>query len=129
MNEIPSKSSIIAALTALTPEITQARSEIESNRCLSRDLVDKLRGTGCFGMTLPRALGGSELDPLEQFAVCEAAARLDASVGWCVMIGSDSGYYSAWLDDEVTKQVWPRPDAVTAGWLMPAGQAVEVDGG
>jgi alkylation response protein AidB-like acyl-CoA dehydrogenase len=80
-------------------------------------------------MTLPRALGGSELDPLEQFAVCEAAARLDASVGWCVMIGSDAGYYSAWLDDEVTKRLWPGADAVTAGWLMPAGQAMEVDGG
>jgi alkylation response protein AidB-like acyl-CoA dehydrogenase len=80
-------------------------------------------------MTLPREFGGSELDPLEQFEVCEAAARLDASVGWCVMIGSDSGYYSAWLDDEVTKRLWPRPDAITAGWLMPAGQAMEVQGG
>jgi len=80
-------------------------------------------------MTLPRAFGGSELDPLEQFAVCEAAARLDASVGWCVMIGSDAGYYSAWLDDEVTKRLWPRPDAITAGWLMPAGRAMEVAGG
>jgi alkylation response protein AidB-like acyl-CoA dehydrogenase len=80
-------------------------------------------------MTLPRALGGSELDPLEQFAVCEAAARLDASVGWCVMIGSDAGYFSAWLEDEVTKQLWTRPDAITAGWLLPAGQAMEVEGG
>ena len=80
-------------------------------------------------MTLPRAFGGSELDPLEQFAVCEAAARLDASVGWCVMIGSDAGYYSAWLDDEVTRRLWRRPDAITAGWLMPGGQATEVEGG
>ena len=129
MTEPPSKSSIIAALTDLAPEIAQVRAGIESNRRLPRDLVDRLRGTGCFGMTLPRALGGSELDPLEQFAVCEAAARLDASVGWCVMIGSDAGYYSAWLDDEVTKQLWPRPDAITAGWLVPAGQAMEVAGG
>ena len=129
MTEPPSKSSIIAALTDLAPEIAQARAGIESNRCLPRGIVDRLRSTGCFGMTLPRALGGSELDPLEQFAVCEAAARLDASVGWCVMIGSDAGYYSAWLDDEVTKQLWPRPDAITAGWLVPAGQAMEVAGG
>jgi len=95
MTEPPSKSSIIAALTGLAPEIAQVRAGIESNRRLPRDLVDRLRGTGCFGMTLPRALGGSELDPLEQFAVCEAAARLDASVGWCVMIGSDAGYHPA----------------------------------
>jgi alkylation response protein AidB-like acyl-CoA dehydrogenase len=129
MTEPPSKSSIISALTGLAPEIAHARSGIESSRRLPRDLVDRLRGTGCFGMTLPRAFGGSELDPLEQFAVCEAAARLDASVGWCVMIGSDSGYYSAWLDDEATRRLWPRPDAITAGWLMPGGQAMEVEGG
>jgi alkylation response protein AidB-like acyl-CoA dehydrogenase len=80
-------------------------------------------------MTLPCALGGAELNPIEQFEVCQAAARLDASVGWCVMIGSDAGYYSAWLDDGATEELWPRPDAITAGWLAPAGKAVEVDGG
>jgi alkylation response protein AidB-like acyl-CoA dehydrogenase len=45
------------------------------------------------------------------------------------MIGSDAGYYSAWLDDAATKELWRRPDFVTAGWVMPAGKAREVEGG
>jgi alkylation response protein AidB-like acyl-CoA dehydrogenase len=124
-----SKEGILAGLAHLAPDIAALRTTIEAERCLPKDLVDKLRATGCFGMTLPRVLGGAELDPLEQFEVCEAAARLDASVGWCVMIGSDAGYYSAWLEDPAAEELWSRPDLVTAGWLAPAGKAKEVDGG
>jgi indole-3-acetate monooxygenase len=129
MTTLLSTDSILAGLEALAPNIASARASIDGDRRLPTDLVAKLRATGCFGMTLPRALGGSELDPLEQFAICEAAARLDASVGWCVMIGSDAGYYSAWLDDAATRELWTSPDAITAGWIVPAGKAEEVDGG
>jgi alkylation response protein AidB-like acyl-CoA dehydrogenase len=113
----------------LAGDIGAARDAIEAGRRLPGALVDQLRTTGCFGMTLPKSMGGGELDPVAQFEVCEAAARLDASVGWCVMIGSDAGYYSAWLDDSATARLWPGPDAVTAGWLVPAGQARETDDG
>jgi alkylation response protein AidB-like acyl-CoA dehydrogenase len=41
-----------------------------------------------FGMAMPRAWGGPELDPLTQFRVIEALAMADGSVGWCAMIGS-----------------------------------------
>jgi hypothetical protein len=44
-------------------------------------------------MTLPRALGGSELDPLEQFAVCEAATR--QAVGRLYEAAGSSAIYSA----------------------------------
>jgi alkylation response protein AidB-like acyl-CoA dehydrogenase len=129
MGDSLTKGGILAGLGSLAPDVASLRGTIEAGRCLPKDLVDKLRTTGCFGMTLPRGLGGAELDPLEQFEVCQAAARLDASVGWCVMIGSDAGYYSAWLDDAATKELWSRPDFVTAGWVMPAGKAREVEGG
>jgi alkylation response protein AidB-like acyl-CoA dehydrogenase len=45
------------------------------------------------------------------------------------MIGSDAGYYSAWLDDSATRKLWPGADAITAGWLAPGGQARETDDG
>ena len=48
---------------------------------------------------------------------------------WCVMIGSDSGFYSAFLDDAAARELWTDIDDITAGWLFPGGQAVSVDGG
>ena len=47
----------------------------------------------------------------------------DPSVGWCVMIGSDGGFYSAFLDDTPARELWPELDGVTAGWLFPGGRA------
>jgi alkylation response protein AidB-like acyl-CoA dehydrogenase len=129
MGDSLTKDEILARLGRLAPDVAALGRTIEAERCLPKDLVDKLRATGCFGMTLPGDMGGAELSPLEQFEVCEAAARLDASVGWCVMIGSDAGYYSAFFDDTVTRELWSRPDFVTAGWVMPAGRAREVEGG
>jgi alkylation response protein AidB-like acyl-CoA dehydrogenase len=45
------------------------------------------------------------------------------------MIGSDSGFYSAFLDDAAARGLWTDLDDITAGWLFPGGQAVGVDGG
>jgi len=38
------------------------------------------------------------MDPLTQIRVIEALAMVDGSVGWCAMIGCDSGYVSAFLE-------------------------------
>jgi indole-3-acetate monooxygenase len=129
MVESLTKETILAQLSGLAGDIAAARDVIEAERRLPSALVDQLKATGCFGMPLPRSMGGSELDPVAQFEVCEAAARLDASVGWCVMIGSDAGYFSAWLDDSATSKLWPGPDAITAGQPGPVGQARETADG
>jgi indole-3-acetate monooxygenase len=50
-------------------------------------------------------------------------------VGWCVMIGSDAGFYSAFLEESAARALYPDLDGVTAGLLQPAGRAVRVPGG
>jgi indole-3-acetate monooxygenase len=57
-----------------------------------------VKDAGIFGMVMPRARGGPELDLLTQFRVIETLAMADGSVGWCAMIGCDSGYVSGFLD-------------------------------
>ena len=74
-------------------------------------------------MPVPRSWGGPEMTPREQVDIIELLSAADPSVGWCVMIGSDAGYYSAFLDDAVGRSLWPDMDAVTAGWTTPAGRA------
>jgi alkylation response protein AidB-like acyl-CoA dehydrogenase len=118
---------ILAAAEALAPELRRRSDEIESNRRMPDDLVAKLRAAGVFRMSMPAAWGGPEVDLWTQVCVVEALARADASAGWYAMIGSDGGFYSAFLEDAVGRELWPDLDAVTAGFITPVGRAL-VDG-
>jgi alkylation response protein AidB-like acyl-CoA dehydrogenase len=129
MDGAVTRSSILAAIEEVRPELEAAVVEIEATRKLPLEVVKALKGTGVFGMTMPRSLGGPELDPFDQWDIIETLSRIDGSIGWCAMIGSDAGYYSAWLSDDATRELWRDPDAVTAGWLFPGGRAVVADGG
>ena len=116
-------------VVALLPEIRERGDEIASLRRLPRDLVDTLKQAGAFRMPMPMAWGGPEMSLRRQIELVEALAGADPSVGWCVMIGSDAGFYSAFLDDDAGRELWSDLDDVTAGWVFPAGRAVPVEGG
>jgi indole-3-acetate monooxygenase len=50
-------------------------------------------------------------------------------VGWCAMINSDGGYFSAYLDPNVAREMYRDLDAPTGGSLLFTGRAEPVDGG
>ena len=120
---------IARRVEALLPEIETRADEIAATRRLPRDLVDSLKATGVFRMSMPEAWGGPAVPLPEQVRIVESLAYADPSVGWCVMIGSDSGFYSAFLDDDAARELWNDIDDITAGWLFPGGQAIPLDGG
>ncbi len=120
---------IFARTEALLPEIRDRASEIAGLRRLPTDLVASLKHAGVFRIAMPRSWGGPEMSLPDQIRLVEMLSAADPSVGWCVMIGSDSGFYSAFFEDEVGRELWPDLDAVTAGWVFPGGQARRVDGG
>src|SRR5688572_10151428 len=80
--------SILDAAVALQPLIRDSRPQIDKERRLPSSLVEALKEAGVFRMTMPLDWGGAELDPLSQLRIIEALSAADASVGWCVMIGS-----------------------------------------
>ena len=80
------------AVRELAPKIRAAADEIEQGRRLPMHLVREMQRAGLFRMTMPRAWGGPELDLLTQVRVIEALSMIDASAGWCAMIGIDGGY-------------------------------------
>ncbi len=120
---------MIAAAAALKPKIREAAAEIEQGRRLPAKIVEAMREIGVFRMAMPRAWGGPEIDPLAQVRVIETLAEADGSVGWCAMINSDSGYFSAFLDQDVAREMYRDIDAPTASSLLWAGRAQPVDGG
>jgi alkylation response protein AidB-like acyl-CoA dehydrogenase len=120
---------IVEAARALTPQIRAAAEEIEAGRRLPQYIVDAMKRAGAFRMTMPRAWGGPELDPLSQIRVIEALSYGDGSVGWCAMINSDGGYFSAYLEPGVARELYQDLDAPTGGSLLFSGRAEALDGG
>ncbi len=114
---------------ALTPQIRDAAPEIDRGRRLTPEIVQALKRAGVFGMTMPREWGGPELDPMMQMRVIEALAEADGSVGWCAMINSDGGYYSAFLDQAIAREMYRDLEAPTGSSLVFTGRAEKVPGG
>jgi alkylation response protein AidB-like acyl-CoA dehydrogenase len=114
---------------AAAPALRDEAEDNERRRRLTPRAVEVLRSTGVFRMPMPRAWGGPELDICTQVEILEELAAADGSAGWCAMIGSDGGYYTAALDDAVGRELYPDLDAVTAGWIAPVGTLQRVPGG
>src|SRR5437016_1775082 len=134
MNTTPEGEAIVEAVRVLTPQVRAAGAEIEANRCLPEPVIAAMRRSGVFRMTMPNEWGGPELDPLTQIRVIEALSYADGSVGWCAMINSDGGYFSAYLDPSVAREMYRDLDAPTGGSLLftgraePAGSGYRING-
>lgn len=124
-----SASQTLAAARALAPKIRAAADEIERGRRLPPHLVREMQAAGMFRMAMPRAWGGPELDLLTQLRVIEELSIADASAGWCTMIGVDGGYMTAYIDQDVAREMYSNLDAVTAITFAPPGKAVKTKGG
>jgi alkylation response protein AidB-like acyl-CoA dehydrogenase len=113
----------------LLPGVRARREEIERGRRLPADLVDQLIATGVFRLGIPRALGGDELDPLDQVRVIETVSAADGSAGWCTMIALGNGLFAGFMPEPGAKEVFADPALPTAASIAPSGAAVPVDGG
>jgi alkylation response protein AidB-like acyl-CoA dehydrogenase len=120
---------IVTNAARLAPEIERRADEIAAMRRLPVDLVSQLKAAGVFRMSMPKAWGGPEMTPREQCEVYEILGAADASVAWCVKIGSDSGFYAVMLEPNAARTVFRDLDSVTAGQVPPNGKAERIDGG
>jgi alkylation response protein AidB-like acyl-CoA dehydrogenase len=84
---------------------------------------------GLFRIWIPRRYGGAELSLPEALQIYEAAARLDGSLGWSVMIGSGGGLFAAYLEPQVAAALFEPHASVVAGSGAPSGTAERVAGG
>ena len=114
----------------LVPIIESAVDRIESERRIPADVMSALHDAELFRMCLPRWLGGGETTPLTVFHVAETISAADASTAWCLGQALGCSRMAGFLDREVAREVFSRPDAVLA-WGPPDGSAnaVVVDGG
>lgn len=122
-------SPILHAAVALAAQVVTAGDEIEQARRIPPAISEAMKDAGIFGMVMPRAWGGPELDLLTQFRVIETLAMADGSVGWCAMIGCDSGYVSAFLEQDVARAMYTDIRVATGAAATPTGKADRARGG
>src|SRR5215472_7139928 len=120
---------VLHAAIELRPKVQAAGDEMERMRRIPPEIAEAMKGAGVFGMALPRSWGAPELDPLTQLRVIEALAMAEGSAGWCAMIGCDSGYITAFLDEDVAREMYPDIWVATAATATATGQATPVRGG
>jgi alkylation response protein AidB-like acyl-CoA dehydrogenase len=120
---------VVHAAIELTSRIQAASDEMERMRRLPSELAQAIKEAGVFGMVLPRSWGAPELDPMTQIRIIEAMAIAEGSAGWCAMIGCDSGYITAFLDESVAREMYPDIWVATAATATATGQATPVRGG
>jgi indole-3-acetate monooxygenase len=122
-------SAVRLASAELGPLIRASADEMERERCLLPPIVQALKQAGVFGMAMPQAWGGPELDLLEQVRVIETLAEFDGSVGWCALVGSVGGFISSWLAEDAARELFYDLNASSAGSIFVAGKATRVPGG
>jgi indole-3-acetate monooxygenase len=106
---------LIEATRTLAPQIRSCSEEIERERRLPPSLVRALAEAGLFRLAVPQALGGGEADPLVLARVIEEVAKADGSVSWCVMIGAQAAWESAFLPEDAAQEIFSR-DPCCRGW-------------
>jgi indole-3-acetate monooxygenase len=120
---------ILHAAIGLAEQIRAVSDEIETGRQIPQSIAAAMKEAGVFGMAMPGAWGGPELDPLTQIRVIEALALADGSVGWCAMIGCDGGYVTSFLDQDVARAMYPDLLVATGAAATTTGQALRVASG
>jgi indole-3-acetate monooxygenase len=120
---------VLVRLGELAPLFRQSAAEAERLARLPKAVVRSLQRYGLFRLWVPKKCAGFELDLPEALEVFAAAARLDGSVGWAVMIGSQGGLFASQVDAVTAHSLFARPESVIATAMMPEGRAVRADGG
>ena len=124
------KPDLVAAATALAPQILAVRDELESGRRLPAALTQALDQAGLMQLYLPRSMGGPETDPITYYHVIEELSKVDGSVGWCALLSSDATFFAGWLEPEVGKAMFGNdPHVRLAASFRALGEARPVDGG
>lgn len=130
LERIPTSSeAFLERVRALQGPIREAAPEIEAARQLPPRLAELLHEAGVFAAALPRSWGGPEFDPVTISRTVELLAQADASAAWAGMIGMDTGFVSASLEDGAARALFKDPTRATAFVANPTGTALRVEGG
>jgi alkylation response protein AidB-like acyl-CoA dehydrogenase len=113
----------VATARALAPQLRAFSDQIDRERKLPAEAVKLLRDANLFGILVPKAMGGLDVDPVTAGRVVEEVAAADGSAGWCIMIASQNAVLAGFLPDADAHEVLDNR-TIVCGTARPIGRAV-----
>jgi indole-3-acetate monooxygenase len=123
------QNSILDRAAALGPLIRELRGRSDRDREVPAVVVEHMVDAGLYGLYVPAALGGLEVDPMTFTRVLSEIARADASPAWLLMNGGLWGCLAGRLPERGARTIFGGGKTVCAGSLNPTGKAHAVPGG
>jgi alkylation response protein AidB-like acyl-CoA dehydrogenase len=120
---------LLGRLDSLAADFAPHFAAAEQRARLPPAISGPLLKEGFFRLWIPLDNGGLELPLPEALRIYEAAAAMDGSVGWAVMIGAGGGLFAAWLPSQAAQELFAPVEALVAGSGSPSGVAERVPGG
>jgi alkylation response protein AidB-like acyl-CoA dehydrogenase len=120
---------LLGRLDSLAANFAPHFGEAEQLARLPAAISGPLLHEGFFRLWIPLANDGLELPLADALRIYEAAAAIDGSLGWAVMIGAGGGMFAAWLPPQGAQELFGPPQALVAGSGSPSGLAERVSGG
>lgn len=114
---------------SLVASTSEWRDAADKERHLPDALAEHLRAAGIFRLSTPAVVGGGQADEEAAIRVVEEMSRQDGSVGWNVMVASNTATIASYLPRSGLRKVFADASDVVAGALLPKGTAVAVPGG
>ncbi len=99
----------LARAKALYDDIVAASDQIDQDREIPEELVDKLKNANMLRLLVPRSMGGDEMDWYEYLDIIQTIAHADGSVAWCVNQGCVFATNAGRGPAELAREIWGVP--------------------
>jgi alkylation response protein AidB-like acyl-CoA dehydrogenase len=129
MSSADTAAKLLGRLDSLAVDFVPQLGEAERLARLPAPIAQALLREGFFRLWIPAQFGGLELSLPEALRIYEAAAAIDGSLGWAVMIGAGGGLFAAWLPPLGAQELFAPAQALVAGSGAPTGFAERVPEG
>ncbi len=120
---------LLTALRTHADALTDAAESVNRAGRLTEPVMRILADTNTFDCLFPAGLGGAALRLDHQTDLIREVAYRDASIGWCVSILIDGGFFAGTVDQAVAREIYPSAGLPTATTTFPLGTAVSQPGG
>ncbi len=121
--------SLLATLAEIGKEAETRREEIEKNRCLPTDLIQKIKSSGVLKLLVAYEYGGSEGHILDLLEAVQTCAYYNGSLGWVVAVTGTAGLCAGYLPHKEAAEIFGNAKAMVGGWAAPVGKAKRVKEG